>query len=348
MSRYALLVLPATNRVYAEASAQLTIAELDVFNHAVLGARLHTLAETTIAGVRYISFEADDLTEQDARFLANLSSIYALFRCEGDLFAPIELRSLDTFDDDLITIQKYQGKTNEHFTKLLLNVTLLATSSANQLLERRFTVMDPLCGRGTTLNQALMYGFDAAGLDIDQRDFDAYTTFIQTWLKRKRLKHSADTTRVRRDRTVIGRRFQASIGVSKDAYKAGDSLQLSYVNADTTKALDFYRPASFDVIATDAPYGVQHGSRAGDQGLLRSPLSLVEVAAPIWVRLLRPGGALGIAWNVNVADRDDICQALAKAGLDVVDSPAYRGFRHRVDQAVVRDIIVARTPIIDK
>jgi SAM-dependent methyltransferase len=341
MARYALLVLPATNRVYAGASARLTIAELEVFNHAVLGGRLHTVSETVIAGVRYVCFEADALTGRDADFLANLSSVYTLFRREGDLFAPIELRSLDTFDDDLITIQKYQGKTNEHFTKLLLNVTLLATSWADQLLERRFAVLDPLCGRGTTLNQALMYGFDAAGLDIDQRDFDVYTTFIGTWLKRKRLKHSADTTRVRHDRAVIGRRFQASIGVTKRTYKAGDSLKLSYVNADTTKALDFYQPATFDAIATDAPYGVQHGSRS-DQGLRRSPLALIASAAPVWARLLRPGGALGLAWNVNVAGRDEVCHALTQAGLDVVDAAAYHDFRHRVDQAVVRDILVAR------
>ena len=52
---------------------------------------------------------------------------------------------------------------------------------------------------GTTLNQALMYGYDAAGIDLDRKDFDAYAAFLGTWLKRKRLKHQLDIHPVRRD-----------------------------------------------------------------------------------------------------------------------------------------------------
>jgi hypothetical protein len=37
MSRYAMLILPSANRVYAGASAELVAAELAVFSHAVLG-----------------------------------------------------------------------------------------------------------------------------------------------------------------------------------------------------------------------------------------------------------------------------------------------------------------------
>ena len=38
--------------------------------------------------------------------------------------------ALARLDDDLITIPKYPGKTNEQFTKLLLNVTVLSSASA--------------------------------------------------------------------------------------------------------------------------------------------------------------------------------------------------------------------------
>ncbi|CAM3664493.1 TRM11 family methyltransferase [Kibdelosporangium persicum] len=344
MTRYALLVLPAMNRVYAEASIGLTIAELGVFDQAVLGGRLSEITETRIGGVPYIVFEADELSRQDAAYLANMSTIYALFRQEGRFLDPVELRSLDKFNDDLITIQKYQGKTNEHFTKLLLNVTLLASARAREMLEHRFRVLDPLCGRGTTLNQALMYGYDAAGLDIDQKDFEAYATFIQTWLKRKRLKHDAEVTRIRREHKNIGRRLHASIGVTKESYKAGDALELTYVNGDTAKAAEFYRAGSFDLVVADAPYGVQHGSRTQQQGLHRSPLELVKAAAPGWAKLLKPGGALGISWNTNVARREDVADVLADAGLEPVESGPYLDFQHRVDQAIVRDIVVARRP----
>ncbi|GAA2755726.1 TRM11 family SAM-dependent methyltransferase [Actinopolymorpha rutila] len=361
MPRYALLVLPATNRVYAEASVDLTRAELGVFSESVLGGRITDVAEETLGGVPYVTFGvAEPLGARDVAYLSLLSSAYALFELRelgelrgeggdaeaaGPLLSPVTLTPLDQFDDDLLTIQKYVGKTNEFFTKLLLNVTVLASESAGELLDRRLRILDPLCGRGTTLNQVLMYGWDAAGIEIDGKDVEAYSGFLRTWLKRKRLKHQAELTPIRRDRKVLGRRFHVTLAADKAAYKSGDALDLTVVNADTRRARDFFRSGSFDAIVTDAPYGVQHGSRSGAPGeLSRSPLDLLSAALPGWVDLLRPGGALGVSWNTHVARREDAAAALTAAGLRVCDDPAYLGFRHRVDQAILRDVLVATKP----
>ncbi|MGC5022371.1 TRM11 family SAM-dependent methyltransferase [Micromonospora sp. DT47] len=345
MSRYGLLILPATNRVYAQSAVDLTRAELEIFSRSVLGGRIGGLGTATVGGARYVTFEADGLDARDAALLGNLSAAYALFEFAGELMRPVDLRRLDRYDDDLITIQKYVGKTNEQFTKLLLNVTLLGSAWAGELLERRFRVLDPLCGRGTTLNQALMYGFDAAGVDRDQKDFEAYRAFITTWLKQKRIKHRVlESGPVRRERKVVGRRLRAELAPSKDAHKAGDVQLLDVVNADTTRTGDFFRPGSVDLVVADAPYGVQHGSRTADAGLTRDPLALLEAAAPVWATVLRPGGALGISWNTNVARREDAATVLADTGLTVLDAEPYLALRHRVDQAIVRDILVARKP----
>ncbi|GAA2357080.1 TRM11 family SAM-dependent methyltransferase [Nonomuraea africana] len=326
MSRYALLILPAFNRVYGESSVRLTRSELAVF------ADVSEVEETRIGGVPYVTFEAPSL---DLALLSNLSSVYAIFGIEGDLLRPLEMRPLDRLSSDLITIQKYAGKTNEHFTKLLLNVTVLASDFP---LDGHLSVLDPMCGRGTTLNQALMYGYDAYGVDVDAKDFEAYTGFLKTWLKNKRLKHTAETVPVRRERALVGRRFNVSFGLSKEAYKAGETQQVSVVNADTLRGREFFKPRSFDVIVTDAPYGVQHGSKAGG-GLSRSPLDLIDRAVPVWAELLRPGGAMGISWNTYGGSRDDLAKILTAHGLEVVALP---DFEHWVDQAIVRDIMVAR------
>jgi SAM-dependent methyltransferase len=345
MTSYALLISPGTNRVYAESAVELTRTELDLFNRAVLDGRIGASDVATIGGVRYVTFEADALTERHVALLSNLSSAFALFEREGDLLRPVELHPLDRYDDDLLTIQKYPGKTNEQFTKLLLNATLLATDRAGDLLERRFKVLDPLCGRGTTLNQALMYGFDAAGVDLDQKDFEAYQAFVTTWLKRKRVKHRVlESGPVRRERQVVGRRLRIELAPSKEERKAGESQLLDVVNADTTRAGEFFRPGTVDVVVADAPYGVQHGSRTPAKGLARDPLALLAAAAPVWAGLLRPGGALGVSWNTYVARREDAAEALAKAGLDVCDEGPWAGLRHRVDQAIIRDVLVARKP----
>jgi putative RNA methylase family UPF0020 len=344
VTRYALLILPSANRVYAGASTDLTVSELQVFGEAVLGGRIEDPATATIAGARYVIFETERADARDVAYLANLSSAYALFQVEGDLLRPVELRPLDRFDDDLITIQKYQGKTNEQFTKLLLNVTLLASAFGGEMLDRSFSVLDPLCGRGTTLNQALMYGWDAAGIDLDQKDFEAYAAFIQTWLKRKRIKHHAEHGPLRLGGRVAGRRLRISLAAAKEDYKAGLTQHLDVVNADTTRAREFFRAGPFDLVVADAPYGVQHGSRTAAKGLARSPLDLLADAAPVWAGLLRSGGACGLAWNTLVARREEAAKILAGAGLDPVDSGPYLRFRHRVDQAIVRDILVARKP----
>jgi SAM-dependent methyltransferase len=361
MSRYAFLILPSHNRVYADAAPSLARAELAVVSAALPdgGISEESVAETVIGGVPYVTFAADELSDGGVALLANLSSLYALFEVTGaagnELLRPVPLRRLDRYSDDLLTILKYPGKTNEQFTKLLLNVTLASSAFAGAPETRRLRVLDPLCGRGTTLNQALMYGFDAYGADIDARDVEAYAVFIQRWLKDKRLKHQADFSPVRRDRKVVARRLAAEFAATKDEYKAGDIQRLEVVEADTTRIGEFFRPASADLVVVDLPYGVQHGShgtgraggeRAGDgaKTLARSPLDLLRAAAPAWVKALRPGGALGISWNTRVARREDAAGALADAGLEVLDSAQYRAFRHRVDQAITRDILIARKP----
>ncbi|HEY8480131.1 MAG TPA: SAM-dependent methyltransferase [Spirillospora sp.] len=352
MTAYALLVSPSHNRVYARAAGGLVKAELTVFSERALGGRIRAIEETEIGGVPYVTFSADDLTDQDVRLLSNLSSLYALFRLEDGLLRPVTLQPLDLFGSDLLTIQKYSGKTNEHFTKLLLNVTAMATDSPMDLVTGRPRVFDPMCGRGTTLNQAMMYGLDSAGMDIDGKDFDAYTAFIKTWLRNNRIKHRAESSVVRRDKAVIGRRLHITLAASKELYKSGETMEITFVNADALEAGRFFRPSSFDLIVTDAPYGVQHASRPrkggpgprGGQRLSRSPVELLAAAVPGWVRLLRPGGAVGISWNTFVGRREDLAEILASNGLRVHDSEAHRAFRHRVDQSISRDLITAQKP----
>jgi hypothetical protein len=61
--------------------------------------------------------------------------------------------------------------------------------------------------------------------------------------------------------------------------------------------------------------------------------------------LLRDGGAIGISWNTYVLPREELVALLEGNGLAVRDSLAYQGFEHRVDQAIQRDLIVARKPV---
>lgn len=343
-SSLALLLHPSANRVYAEASVALTAAELTILGERVLDGRLTAPTPEVIAGVPYLVFEVADLTDRDLRHLANVSTAYAIFEREGDLLRPLTLTRLDQHDDDLLSTLKYSGKTNETFTKLLLNVTVLASAAADRMLDQRLRVLDPLCGRGTTLNQALMYGWDAAGIDVDSKDFDAYAAFLRYWLEHKRLKHTLAKHPVRHEGKRRATRLEATFARDKSALRSGAAQRVEVVHADTLRAGEFFRPRSFDVVVADAPYGVQHGSRSTSGGLARGPVDLVAEALPVWIPLLRRGGAIGIAWNTKVASRDRLAELLRDADLEVVEASGYLDLEHRVDQAIVRDVVVARRP----
>jgi tRNA G10 N-methylase Trm11 len=112
------------------------------------------------------------------------------------------------------------------------------------------------------------------------------------------------------------------------------------VQGDTRAARGFLAKASFDVLATDAPYGVQHGSRT--EGLSRRPDELLDEALPVWHELLRPAGSLALSWNRLSQPREELEAMLARHGFAVLAPGGPDAFAHRVDQAILRDVVVAR------
>jgi hypothetical protein len=349
VSRYALLLAPSANRVYADQAARLAQVELAAFG-TVLDKEPADIGEAALGGVPYLVFDAD-LGLRDLAYLSNLSAAHALFEVVGDLLRPVTMTPLARFDSDLVTIPKYAGKTNEQFTKLLLNLTLLASAAAPRMLDGHITVCDPVCGRGTTLNQALMYGYDAIGVEIDAKDVEAYEAFIKTYLRRKRLKHTAEMVPVRRGGKRVARRLEVTIAVplpapgppdgAENPKKPQRAQRLTVLQADTTDLAGVIRTPCADVLVADLPYGVAHGSHDRTGGLSRRPLELLERAVPQWSAMLRPGGAAGLSWNLKVAGRAAAEEIVRAAGLEIVP---FGDLAHRVDQAIERDVLVARKP----
>ncbi|MDO5094514.1 MAG: site-specific DNA-methyltransferase [Propionibacteriaceae bacterium] len=327
MSSYLLLRHPSANRVYAGEAAQLTAAELELT--APFAAEV---GSTEVAGVTYLAFEADELDHAQLATVARQSAAFALFRRDGDALRPVELPRVDMLDDDLVTIPKYQGKTNEQFTRLLLNVTLAA---ANRSTPRR--VLDPMAGRGTTISTALIAGCDAFGVEANDKAFEAMAAFYKTYLRRKRIKHTANITPVRREGKRIGRRFDVRITIEKR------ELLATVFTGDARASGSLYGKKRFDAIVTDAPYGVVHAAASGGQRS-RTPARLLAEAIPVWAGQLHPGGALGMSWNTLGLAREELAVLLGGAGLEPRSGGAWDRFAHRVDSSIRRDLIVATKP----
>src|SRR5690606_12659157 len=71
---------------------------------------------------------------------------------------PRELPTTLRHPGDLETILRYPGKTNEQFTALLVNLAAALSTRRAGLFDGSLNLLDPLCGRGTTLNRALRLG----------------------------------------------------------------------------------------------------------------------------------------------------------------------------------------------
>jgi hypothetical protein len=333
-----ILLAPSANRVYASEADRLVAAELKI----MLGAHDHpAIQPVTVAGVGYLALATERLDDQLRWALGRLSGFYAAFQRDQDRLLPIEVGMHDLFDDDFVTIPKYPGKTNEQFTRLLINITL---ASMRRPTSGPIAILDPLCGRGTTLSTAMMLGCNAAGVEAELKAVEAYAAYLRTYWRRKRLKHTLDISPVRREGKIIGKRLDAKVIPARQERSVG----LTVFSGDTRQSAALFGRRKFDAVLADAPYGVVHGShtdvsRAGGKRD-RSAAGLISEALPIWAGQLKTGGALGLSWNAISLSRTQMLELLAGAGLEPLDFGPYREFEHRVDSSIRRDVVVAVKP----
>ncbi len=338
MPNYVTLLSPTANRVYRQATPALAAAEL-----AVTADFAREISATKLGAADALRFVADEV---DELVLAAQSAHLVSFEETPGGLRPLDVGTTAVFDDDLVTIPKYQGKTNEMFTRLLLHLTLSQIDRPGPL-----EILDPLAGRGTTLLAAWQAGHHGFGVEADDKSFEALAAYLKTYLRTKRLKHSAQVSPVRRDGRSVGRRLDAEVRLGEathdqPARPGMPTLTMTVFTGDTRDSAALYGRKRFDAIVTDAPYGVVHGAEQGRSGKSgrqrdRSPGALLAEAIPVWRGQLRPGGALGISWNTLTLPRDELVGMLADAGLTVLDAPAWRGFEHRVDSSINRDLAVA-------
>lgn len=335
---------PSANRVYTAAAGELCRAEA----HWVLGARGLTaeVEETTVGGMEALGVRVDGEDADDALvdLLGSLSCAHGVLERSGiaadgrELLTVRTPQRLERHPSDLETTLKYPGKTNEQFTAMLVNLAAALTSRPEALADGSLTLLDPMCGRGTTLNRALRLGLSPLGGEIDRKAVEAYGVFLTTWLRTHRYKHQVRTGRTRVRGEQLGPRIDAEFAADKQTQKAGGGQSITVFGCDTLRLGELLGAGTVDAIVTDLPYGVQHGSRSRG-GLQRSPLEILEAAAPHWRRMLRQGGAIAVASNRHTLDHGAAGEALSRAGFVLLSRDG--AFRHRVDQSIDRDVLLA-------
>lgn len=336
MNKLALKITPQRSAQYANMTEKLAEPELLA---SPVGRAIQRVEHVTFAGQGYLLVTLDDesvlsscpaLGEILPR-LGATSEVYEFFERIGDVEGPF-LRPRETsfapfVPLEMAEVRRYKGKTNEVFTRVLLNVAVFAGAYSDQYTGR-LRILDPLAGGGTTLFLALAAGYDAFGIEHQKQDVETTVVFIRQYLNSIHMPYKELDERGRR----AGRRYQFEIG------RKGATRSLVLALGDTCEAhlhmQEVRGGPRMHAIVGDLPYGIQHfGEISG----------MLSKALPVWESILLPGGTVALAWNATHIERAAITGLVERhSQLRVRNDPPYTQFAHTVDRVIKkRDMLVA-------
>ena len=335
----AVLLWPHANVRYFESMKQLAQAEMEIL--------LRTWDENiqvrplSLQGIDFLAFDTAQDDERLRRLLSRLSCAYAVFAVQGELLRPLQGARLPRFQGDLSGVLKYKGKTNEMFTGMLVNLAVFSSQYAGYF-DRPLRVLDPMCGRGTTLFEALRRDYDAAGVEIDKTDVGEIRKFLKKYCEHNRLKHRVESDSLTVNGRSAGARTRFTLAEDAARFKA-DPRILTVTLGDTTLADHFCKGPTYHALCCDLPYGVQHESRDGKDKVALD--KLMSRALRAWKKTLLPGAGVALSFNANTLPLAQARAMLEAAGFEVVQGGPYDRLAHWVEQAITRDVAVARCPI---
>ena len=340
MYKYVILANPGHNRIYFDTSLRIAISEIEAISKAY-DMDISNIEEGNILPQASITFTINRrLEDEDLRILGLSSIYYALFEIiEDSLLRPIDIPDFHTFPESMVQILKYNGKTNEQFTRLMVNLAI-STCSTNS---KKITLLDPMCGKGTTLYEGLIRGFDVRGVEINGQWTKEIETYIIKFLKEGRYKHKAIKSKKTNSKgKKIADVFEVKSAADKADYNDKNVQLMEVYTSDTTITNSLIKRKSCDIIVSDLPYGVQHGSKnKKGSNVSRSPLELLKKAIPAWIYALKTKGSIVLSFNEFTMKYEDVKALLEDNGLEVLNDSPYNNYLHRVNQSINRNLIVA-------
>ena len=344
---YLILQNPGHNRVYYNSADKLALAELKLMCQR-LSVAVSSIEIKELKGIRYLSFSTEEaLSGADLDLVSKLSFVFALFQLkevEGkECLLPITTADFEYIDSKISSLLKYQGKTNELFTKMMLNVALLASDFD---YSDPITLFDPVCGKGTTLFEASIYGFDAYGIEIEQKPVHEASVFFKKFLENEHVKHSFEKRQIygnKKSEAVLINDFKYA--KTKEEFKEkATTKSLGIVAGNTQDAHKYFKKKMFNIIVGDLPYGIFHGNSAEKKGgsKTRNPSDLLNECLPEWKKVLKTGGTVVVAWNSFIVSRKRLSEVFSEHGFEVQTDELFHEFEHMVDRSIKRDIVVAK------
>lgn len=284
----------------------------------------------TLGGADFLVFTLPADKADALPFLLRHSCLYFASEITQGVLRPLDFCAHSFVPPSMPHIEKYKGKTNATFTRLLINLALCACSAQ----EPPGTLLDPICGRGTALFSALTLGMNGIGVEQDAASLREAVRFTESFLSYEHIPHSVR----RASRTLQKGRSAPETSFTVGA--KGDTRSLTFLKADTRDTADALSKQKVPLLVADLPYGVQHAP--GKNGAMDSLPGMLKDALPVWRRTLQKGGGAAISFNTYTLPRANLEKMMTDAGFTVLSAP-FAGFEHWVEQAVSRDILVAQS-----
>ena len=331
MSTLLAQIAPQRSTQYAALARDLARPELQL---SPLGPQITASELVTFGGQEYLRCTmrqeptADQLHELGMLAMTSAFFLYydQIGEVAGPLLKPLETGFQPALPPDLVATRRYRGKTNELFTHFLCNIARFSSAFADQPWSN-LTLLDPLMGGGTTLFTGLMLGAaQVAGIEQETDDVKSTAAFFSQYLQQERISHRMQPERFKK----LGLRWDFSIGK-----KEKESRHCLMVNGDTLDAPALLPGLKPHLLVADLPYGIQH------QGQLTG---LLTSALPVWLTMLRPGGALALSWDATRFSRATLVETIsAFPEFSIYHAPPYDQLAHQVDRVIkVREVLVAR------
>ena len=346
MHTYTLLQDPSHLSAYLTNAYEVAVSELRVVQQSI-NQTLSQVRRLQLGNIQYIAFDTpQELTPDELTLLSQLSFTFALYKLvpqgEEALLLPLIRPHYEQLAPKLSTLLKYSGKTNHLFTRMMINVAR-ATSSFNA--QNTLTLLDPIAGRGTTLYEAAILGYNTVGVEIEKKSVHDINIYFKKFLEKEKIKHSIDRRRItgtNKENAVQG--IQVDYALTKAQFKDKSLCKsLTIINGNTTQTHRYLKAGSVHLIVGDLPYGILHANTGNkkDHSFTRNSIELLEASLPAYYKVLKTGGTLVLALNTLITSKREVQSLLVKNGFILHDQAPYSEFEHRVDQSIKRDIVVA-------
>lgn len=317
MKRFALLISPRAKSAYFNDHLEVAKAELTwLFPD-------QAVEYLKIAAMDFLLLSA---AEDCLPALARLSCVYGIFEQKNAQLLPLAVTTDFDLNEDFVFGSKFKGKTNETLTQMLINVGL-ASIEYDDI--SKVKLLDPMCGRATTLLWGMRYGINGKGIEQESKALADIEQNVKKWCKVHKQKHHFKNGFVGGS---SGKQSKSKQGKNKFIDFTANDATMRIITGDAVDTASLLKADKFDLIISDIPYGIQHFTTSKT----RNPLAVLEECAQGWNEVLKKKGVIVLAFNSYIPKRAELIAAFARHNLEALTFSA----PHRMSESIVRDVVV--------